>query len=181
MSHGDFPSVCRLKDASSRFKKQRERERKNIQISVRNSQYVSKDACCLFQSLQQFLEYGSCFCDEDKRNSGLNLISFSQSNSGLIGQPHRDSNQVSHPGFFQLVALPFLGYCHLSCGSMIAAPAPTIRTAFQQVGKEEDKLESDFLNFKDRDQKWHTMLPLICHWLEFSGRVPPSLARESGK
>lgn len=158
-----------------------ERERENIQISVRNSQYVSKDACCLFQSLQQFLEYGSCFCDEDKRNSGLNLISFSQSNSGLIGQPHRDSNQVSHPGFFQLVALPFLGYCHLSCGSMIAAPAPTIRTAFQQVGKEEDKLESDFLNFKDRDQKWHTMLPLIYHWLEFSGRVPPSLARESGK
>ena len=160
--------------------KNRERERENIQISVRNSQYVSKDACCLFQSLQQFLEYGSCFCDEDKRNSGLNLISFSQSNSGLIGQPHRDSNQVSHPGFFQLVALPFLGYCHLSCGSMIAAPAPTIRTAFQQVGKE-DKLESDFLNFKDRDQKWHTVLPLICHWLEFSGRVPPSLARESGK
>ena len=137
MLHGDFPSVCKLKDASSRFKKMREREEKNIQISDRNSQHVYKDAFCLLQSLQQYLEYGSCFCDKDKRNSGLNLISFSQSNSGLIGQPHRDRNQISHPGSFQLVVLPFLGYCHLLCGSMIAAPAPAIITAFQLVGKEE--------------------------------------------
>ena len=115
----------------------REREEKNIQITDRNSQHVSKDAFCLLQSLQQYLEYGSCFCDKDKRNSDLNLISFSQSNSGLIGQPHRDRNRISHPGSFQLVVLPFLGYCHLLCGSMIAAPAPAIITAFQPVGKEE--------------------------------------------
>ena len=36
----------------------REREEKNIQISDRNSQHVSKDAFCLLQSLQQYLEYG---------------------------------------------------------------------------------------------------------------------------
>lgn len=137
MSHGDFLSVCKLKDASSIFKKKKEKERKNIQISDRNSQQISKGAFCLLQSLQQYLEYGSCFCDKDKGNSGLNFISFTQSNSGLIGQPHRDRNQIGYAGSFQLVALPVLGYCHLFCGSRMAAPAPAIITASQPVGKEE--------------------------------------------
>lgn len=54
----------------------------------------------------------------------------------------------------------------------MAAPAPAIITAFQPEGREEE-MEGKLHPFKDGDQKWHTTLPLIYHWLEFGHRVTP--------